>query len=219
MKTVGAIFTAVLIACALALPALAGDNNTCKDIGFPDNLESSTSGEWGNVAFDSNFADLTLVVYEGWEVTICVKAGSANQGNGPVNLGSFSGSNDYELSHPSGKQLSHYGLIIKKLPPPQATTTSTTPTTEPPNESTTTTVSNITETTSGDTSCSSTCSPPEEEGNTPPTTEIGEAVTLEQLPFTGANERGQVLLGLALLTTGFLTIGITSLVFTRRNRS
>lgn len=173
--------------------------NTCKDLGFPDNLETDTSGVWGSVAFDNTEDTLTLVVNDGYEVTLCVKAGSINQGNGPESVGPFS-AGTHIVGHTSGKDLSHYGLTFQTVTTTTGETTSTTTTTvvdttttTSPSSSTTTGVSSTTTTSPpGSTSTvpppSSTTTPETTTSTTPsaPTTTV--PTDPSTLPFTGPSD-------------------------------
>jgi hypothetical protein len=186
----------------------ATTENTCNDVGFT-NLESDTSGAWGSVDFDSTEPTLTLVVEEGFEVRLCVKAGSVEQGDGPEVTGWFD-EGTYEVAHSSGKELSHYGIEFRETTTSTSTTTSTTSTTvigPPPPPPTTTTTSSSSSTTTLPPSTtttseagSTTTAPPPSTTTTPedttsrasfvPTTtrrtpSPGDAGTL---PFTGVEE-------------------------------
>jgi hypothetical protein len=186
----------------------ATTENTCNDVGFT-NLESDTSGAWGSVDFDSTEPTLTLVVEEGFEVRLCVKAGSVEQGDGPEVTGWFD-EGTYEVAHSSGKELSHYGIEFRETTTSTSTPTSTTSTTvigPPPPPPTTTTTSSSSSTTTLPPSTtttseagSTTTAPPPSTTTTPedttsrasfvPTTtrrtpSPGDAGTL---PFTGVEE-------------------------------
>lgn len=89
---------------------------------------------------------------EGSTVQVCVKAGSAEQGDGPE---FFTLTADADLDHSSGKELSHVSVIsvvtTTSTPPPPPPTTSTTTTTTttsqpPPSTSTVTTPTTGTQT-------------------------------------------------------------------------
>jgi hypothetical protein len=184
-----------------------GDGDkTCKDLGYADNLTASSSGEWGSVAFDDTEDTLTLTVAEGYEVTLCVKAGSANQGLGPEEVGPFSEGTHY-VGHSSGKELSHYGVTFIEIPDDTTTTTLVDETTTTVGEGTTTTQADDgTTTTAGETTTTlgSTTS------SDPTTTTMAETTTTagtppegaDELPFTGMPSYAIAGIGLALLSLG-----------------
>lgn len=190
-KLVGALTLSVL-AVFMLMPIAFADggkppkDQTCKDIGFDENRESDSSGVWGSVDFSDDQDFLTLVVNEGWEVQLCVKAGSANQGLGPE-VTEWFGEGEYEVEHSSGKDLSHYDWVKRRVDDsttttePEVTTTSTlasTTTTEA-----TTTTEGPTTTTEATTTTSapdqSTTTVPEETTTTAPqpTTTVPEVTT------------------------------------------
>lgn len=68
---------------------------------------------------------VTIVADDGYLITgYCVKAGSSNQGDGPVYIDLAVPAESVTISHPSGKDISHYSW--------SQTTGSTTTTTSPP---------------------------------------------------------------------------------------
>lgn len=140
MRKAGALLLTLGVLMLMSIPVLATDSapQTCKDLGY-ENLEADSSGVWGSVDFDNTSDTLTLVVNAGYEVTLCVKAGSTNQGNGPEVVGPFWEGTHY-VGHSSGKELSHYGFTFE--------TKGTTTTEE---ESSTTTVNDTTTTSEGET--------------------------------------------------------------------
>jgi hypothetical protein len=196
---VGVIVLGVLF--GFGLMAFADDPKTCKDLGYADNLTASSSGVWGSATFDDTQPTLTLVVNEGYEVTLCVKAGSENQGFGPEEVGPF-GEGEYAVPHSSGKELSHYGVAFSEIPDDSTTTTLV-------DETTTTTVDDSTTTTQADddgttttvgettTTAQVTTTDP---GTT--TTDPGTSEDADELPFTGIPSMVFVALGSALIATG-----------------
>lgn len=108
-------------------------DKTCKNLGY-DNLGESVGGEWGSIVFDDSEETLGLVVNEGYQVKLCVKAGSANQGLGPEESGPY-GEGEYVVGHSSDKELSHFGFKFRTTTSSTSSTTTTVtvpPTTEPP---------------------------------------------------------------------------------------
>jgi len=184
--------------------ATAQTENTCNDVGFT-NLEADSSGPWGSVDFDATEPTLTLVVDEGWEVRLCIKAGSAQQGDGPE-ITDWFGEGTYEVAHSTGKDLSHYGVAFREAPPDddEETTTSTTTTITSSSTSTTTVpVDTTTTSTPSSTSTvpqsSTTTTPGTTTSQVPPAppTTHGTPSPEDTLPFTGV--AGNLLGGLAVL--------------------
>lgn len=96
-------------------------DKTCKDIdGFDDNLEGDVSGEWGSIEFTQDDGPLILNVNNGYTVTLCIKKGSANNGNGPIVVGPYVGLKvDEEVNYPGfnpADGMSHYAYIWEKTP-------------------------------------------------------------------------------------------------------
>lgn len=210
MKRLLTLSATALLVAAFGVPVLGTTADTCKEIGFADNVEADASGPWGSIGFDDTSSTLDLTVEEGWEVRICVKAGSAQQGNGPEDLGWF-GEGEYALSHSSGKELSHYGYEVREVP---VTTTTTEGTTTTTGETTTTT---IVETTT--TEQETTTTVPEETTTTtqPETTTVPDQSGSDEepvppsqrraeLPFTGPETEALLAIGSALGALGGLTL-------------
>jgi hypothetical protein len=99
-------------------------DQTCKDLnGFNTNLESDTSGVWGSIEFEQDNGPLILNVNNGYEVTLCVKKGSVQNGNGPKVLSPFEGPlQDVEVNYPGANNpadgFSHYAYTFKLKKPP-----------------------------------------------------------------------------------------------------
>jgi hypothetical protein len=80
---------------------------------------------------------LTITAPEGQVIVqVCVKAGSAQQGDGPEFTDFDPGVTETTISHSSGKEISHYSVKYADAPPPTTaappTTTAAPPTTAPP---------------------------------------------------------------------------------------
>lgn len=134
----------------------------------------------------------------------CVKAGSLNQGNGPVYVVVDPPSKTVTISHPSGKEISHYTVTF--VTPNEPTTTTVAPTTTT-TVAPTTTVQEPTTTTVPETT--STTEEPSEQSTTtttegadliPPVVIVGGP--LEQLPVTGSSTWPLTGLGVGLILSG-----------------
>jgi len=213
MRRATALLTLATLAFALAGIAGAQTTNTCNDLGF-DNLETSQAGEWGSIDFDNTEPTLTLTVEEGWEVRLCVKTGSAQQGDGPEVTDWF-GEGEHIVGHSTGKELSHFGFQVREVEDDDTTTTQgdeeTTSTTITTTSSSTsgTTVPQDTTTTSPSTSTSTvpqsstTTTPETTTSQVPPApTTTHNTPSPEELPFTGVPTLGLTLTGLAALVSG-----------------
>lgn len=135
----------------------------------------------------------------------CVKAGSLKQGNGPVYVIVDPPAKTVTITHPSGKDISHYTVtFVNAFGGTTTTTVEPTTTTTIVDESTTTTaVPNETTTT--------TVITPDE-----PTTTVGEpqvippvvitrtptAHQVSELPATGANSTAMLALGVGMILSG-----------------
>lgn len=227
-KMTGLITLVMLAVLAIPLMGLATENDkpdepkegTCKDLGYGDNLDSDSSDAWGSIDFSDTEDTLTLEVNEGYEVQLCVKAGSVKQGNGPEDKGWFD-EGTYEVGHSSGKELSHYGFRFRDTTTttvPEETTTIPEETTTVPEE--TTTVPEETTTVPEETTTvpEKTTTVPEEPTTVPeaprgaPRTPAT-AETLSELPFTG-DEMGR----LALVAFAALALGGTFVLSARKRR-
>ncbi len=220
--------TALMLAIVMLVTARAEAqvDQTCNDVGF-DNETGSTSGIWGSVTFDDSEPTLTLVVEEGFEVRLCVKAGSAQQGDGPE-ITDWFGEGTHEVSHSTGKDLSHYGIQFREIPDDEEPTTTQSdeePTTSPPTTTTTSSSSSTTtepsDTTTTSAPGSTSTAPPSSTttipGITPTTTPDATSITPatpspEELPFTGTDDRP------AKVAVGLLASGLLALLFAARFR-
>jgi hypothetical protein len=204
---VGVIVLAVVFGVGLIASAGGETAKTCKDLGYADNLTASSLDDWGSVAFDDTEDTLTLTVVEGYEATLCVKAGSANQGLGPEEVGPFSEGTHY-VGHSSGKELSHYGIMFIEISDDTTTTTLVDGTTTTTSASTSTTVTDDTTTTQADEGTTTTLgetTTTAQVTTTQPTTTTTPGVdpdTAEELPFTGMPAYVWAGLGLALVGSG-----------------
>lgn len=116
----------------------------------------------------------------------CVKAGSANQGNGPEYHDVAPPQQSVTFSHSSGKEISHFSVELVDAPPPDTdpptdttTTEETTPSTStaPPSSTTALTTTTLPPSTSSTTSTPSTTSDS-------PTTSTTTSTTLSSPPTT-----------------------------------
>jgi hypothetical protein len=135
-----------LTAMTLATPLSSGGTNeqVCPDL--DGKFESSGSGTGFSVSMSG--ATATITVEAGYTlVAYCVKAGSANQGNGPETTATnVVGPASITVSHSSGKDVSHVSVDVEpsvttttETTPTTTETTPTTETTTPPTETTPTT--------------------------------------------------------------------------------
>jgi hypothetical protein len=172
-------------------------------------------------------ATVTITATPGYEITgYCVKAGSTQQGNGPVYVTVDPPRTSITISHPSGKDVSHYSWSESKIVVPPTTeppvTTQPPPTTEPPvttqppvttipETTVATTVPPSTEPPSSSTSVPPVTAPPP---SVPPTTPGTPPVVVPvtELPATGGE------LHLAALAAAFLAAGTGITALARRPR-
>jgi hypothetical protein len=149
-----------LTALTIATPLSSGGTNeqVCPDM--DGKFESSGSGTGFSVSIGGGTA--TITVEAGYAlVAYCVKAGSANQGNGPeIHATNVVGPGSITVSHSSGKDVSHVSVDVE---PSGTTTTETTPTT--------------TETTPTETTPTTTETTPTTTETTPTTTETTPTTT------------------------------------------
>ncbi|MUK02289.1 hypothetical protein GM708_10335, partial [Vibrio cholerae] len=97
----------------MASPALATAGTTTDQV--CDGLSS------GKIDTSGDPTTVTLTASVGEVITgYCVKAGSANQGDGPVyiDLDPAEYANSITITHPSGKAVSHYSYTTKPVEPP-----------------------------------------------------------------------------------------------------
>ena len=79
-----------------------------------------------DVPSDPEVTEITITVPDGFVITeVCVKAGSANQGNGFVIIPVDPPSQTFTFSHPSGKGISHYSYSFEPVTTPTPTPTPT----------------------------------------------------------------------------------------------
>lgn len=109
MKKILLVFAMMAASLLLAQPASAADQDqVCPDL--------ST----GKIGAGGNQTTLTIEAPEGFLIDFyCVKAGSAEQGEGPEIVQVNPPAEKVTISHPSGKGISHYSVhYIKETPPP-----------------------------------------------------------------------------------------------------
>jgi LPXTG-motif cell wall-anchored protein len=114
---------------------------------------------------------------------VCVKAGSAVQGDGPEYTPYDPPVEEVTISHSTDKEISHYSVSYVPKPDP---TTSTTTTTTVVDSTTTTTTAGSTTTTAGGSTTTHTVGP----------------TTPGELPRTGPASSGAVIAGMAALAAG-----------------
>ena len=99
----------------------------------------------GKIDTPANPTELTITAPEGMLIDqYCVKAGSANSGDGPVYVDVDPPVAEITISYPGGKELSHYSVsYTTETTPTEPTTEPTTPT-EPTTEPTTAPTTDVT---------------------------------------------------------------------------
>jgi hypothetical protein len=112
-----AIVTLATIGIGAAGTVGAGVDQVCPDL------------DTGHLSAN-NQTSFTITAPEGKVIVqVCVKAGSANQGDGPEFTNFDPGVTETTISHSSGKEISHFSVKFADVPPP---TTAAPPTTAPP---------------------------------------------------------------------------------------
>lgn len=136
----------------------------------------------GKIDVSGDVASITITAPEGQLIDgYCTKAGSAKQGNGPVYVTLDPPVAEVTITHPSGKDISHYSYGWTEVPVTTTTTVPPTTTTLPP--TTTTTVPPTTTTTVPPTT--TTTQPPVTTTTLPPvTTTTQPPVTTTTVPET-----------------------------------
>ena len=81
----------------------------------------------------NNQTSVTITAPEGKVIVqVCVKAGSAQQGDGPEFTNFDPGVTETTISHSSGKEISHYSVKFADAPPPTTAPATTAPATTAP---------------------------------------------------------------------------------------
>lgn len=81
--------------------------------------ESRVCSAEGKVEVSGEQTSVTVTAPEGMVITgYCVKAGSKNQGNGPVVVTLDEPATTVTITHPSGKAISHYTVFYGPTPSP-----------------------------------------------------------------------------------------------------
>ncbi|MEU4364266.1 hypothetical protein [Promicromonospora sp. NPDC023987] len=116
MTVLGA--SALLVAGLMTTPAAA----------FAASPVASTSGDVEKVCPEEgkqpgeNQLAITVTAPEGMVIVgYCVKAGSANQGDGAIDVDVDPPETTVEITHPSGKEISHYTVFYAPAPTPEPT--------------------------------------------------------------------------------------------------
>ncbi len=145
------LIVAAVVAATLVLPAsVVGAQGNSGNSGAQGN--SNDQGCDGNHIPGSGGPSIQVTAPEGQLITgYCVKAGSANQGDGPEYVTVDPPASSVTITHSSEKDVSHY--VVSYTTAPETTTTSvpesttTTTTTSVPESTTTTTTTSVPETT------------------------------------------------------------------------
>jgi hypothetical protein len=215
MKRLLAVLAAAIATVALtAAPGFAGTND-----------QVCPPGDSGQIDAGGTDASITITAPAGFLISgYCVKAGSAQQGNGPEFVTVDPPQASVTITHSSGKGISHYSYTLVAAPTTTTTggpTTTTTTTTGGPTSTTTggptTTTQGPTTTTEGPTTTSggptTTAGPTTGSGGiaggttggTGGTTG-GTAPTGGNLPFTGLPIWLPLLAAASLLASGIMLI-------------
>jgi len=217
-----------IVAFALAMILLIALAEEAK---ATNNSQVCTGLDSGKIDTVGDPATVTITATPGYEITgYCVKAGSTQQGNGPVYVTVDPPRTSITISHPSGKDVSHYSWSESKIvvpPTTQPPETTVPPTTEPP-VTTQPPVTTIPETTVATTVPPTTAppstEPPSSSTSVPPVTAPPPSVPpttpgtppvvvpVTELPATGGE------LHLAALAAAFLAAGTGITALARRPR-
>lgn len=117
------------VGVVLIAPGLAGAAHTVSTV-EPDN-DKVCQPQSDHIQVNGNVTEVVYTAPAGMLVaSYCVKAGSANQGDGPVYVTVSPPAASVTIRHPSGKELSHYTVTLVAAPTTSTpSTTSTSPTT------------------------------------------------------------------------------------------
>jgi LPXTG-motif cell wall-anchored protein len=120
----------------VAIAVLAGVATLGLAAGSASADEEATCPNDGKIDVGGEQTSIVVTAPEGKLIAgYCVKAGSANQGEGPEDHVVDPPAAEVTITHSSGKAISHYRIIYVDVPPPTTqppTTTTTTPTTTQP---------------------------------------------------------------------------------------
>ena len=134
--------SAALTASAIALAVFSVGHAGVVQGAKPDGNENKgvCQPQDAHIKPDGDKKSVTVTAPEGKVITgYCVKGGSIKKGDGPKYTHGLT-SESVEISHPSGKDISHYAVFYTDKPPTTTTTVppTTTTTTVPPTTTTTT---------------------------------------------------------------------------------
>jgi hypothetical protein len=109
------VMSLLIVGATFGVSASAGPDNVCSGakVDF-ENLPATVGGVTISVVDEKT---VHFDIPDGSTVEVCVKAGSAKQGNGPVYTTLTA---DADVVHPSGKDLSHVSVVS---PTPEPTPT------------------------------------------------------------------------------------------------
>ena len=110
------VMSLLVVGATFGLSASAGPEDVCSGskVDF-ENLPATVDGVTISVVDDET---VHFDIPDGSTVEVCVKAGSAKQGNGPEYTTLTS---DADVVHASGKELSHVSVVIGGGPTPEST--------------------------------------------------------------------------------------------------
>lgn len=200
------LMTVALLGLHMASASAANEGQVC------DGLSS------GKVDVSGSHTTVTVTAPDGFLIDeYCVKAGSINQGLGPVYVQVDPPQASVTFGYPDGKDISHWS--VHWIPVETTTTTSgpSTTTSSPSSTSSTTATtappSSTTSTPSTTTTVSSPSTTSPEETTTPTTVFLGTASRLarptagiSELPFTGGHAWDLALLGMLVLVAGVVMV-------------
>ena len=167
--------SAALTASAIALAVFSVGHAGVVQGAKPDGNENKgvCQPQDAHIKPEGDKKSVTVTAPEGKVITgYCVKAGSIKKDDGPKYTHGLT-SESVEISHPSGKDISHYVVFYTDKPPTTTTTVPPTTTTVPPTTTTTTVPPTTTTTTVPPTTTTTTV---------PPTTTTIGPVTDGELP-------------------------------------
>lgn len=112
------VLSLLVVGATFGLSASAGPDNVCSGskVDF-ENLPATVDGVTISVVDEKT---VHFDIPDGSTVEVCVKAGSAKQGNGPEYTTLTA---DADVVHASGKELSHVSVVSVSGPTPEPTPT------------------------------------------------------------------------------------------------
>ena len=114
--TTGVVLIASLGAVG-SMPASATSEGGCDGLPpFNENLEANSDGDWGSIEFAGSDSLLDLVVNDGYEVTLCLKAGSEASGGGAISDGPYPAGVHNDIAYDGAERvISHYDFSFVEV--------------------------------------------------------------------------------------------------------